>query len=837
MDENNVIIRITGEADLSNAEEQVRSLKDRNKELTDQLKRLQEQERADAKDIENTIKDRAQLSAKLKENADYYKCEAGFINQDIDANKRNIKTLQQSVNQYNALSGAGVKMRQQLMAMREEMTRMAEAGDTTSARFIELADQASTLSDTLGDAQAVITLLASDTKNLDAAIQVGGSLIGTFNAATSAMALLGGESEELQQAFLKVQAAMALLQGVQQVMTVLDKRSAANVVIRTAAIKLLNKVKGQQAATETATTEITTTDTAAQTTNTIATKMSTAAIKAKDVAMKILNKTILANPVMWLVAGLAALAAGLMAIVNHSKKAAEAQRNFSGELERTRKINSQLASDSDFAARMAEAEGKGWREVLAIQRESAQKQLSNADNLIENMHEKQRKAKGKLSDDEKAAMQEALDMQKEANDALLKLNKDYNVQEAAERTAAAKQREEDLKAELDRRKELLIQAAEDERTARQVLEHLNSKEDKQEQKKAEEQRKAEYEKAMQEEREEDVNVADFQSALDYAAKRMQLEGATEDEIYQYRFNTEMKYWQKKLATAEVGSQEYINISNKIADMEIKNNNRVADSNAQKLQDVIDIAGQALNTLGQMTNEIFGAISDSIQAQIEQLDEMYTTDAEEAKKDASKKYISEKELEEKKAKLKLKQQKLDKANAIFQIGLSTAQAIMSIWGMPGVPVALKIAQTVMASALGATQLAVAAAKPLSQYAKGRKGGQGEYALVGEKGAEIMYVPQGASIIPHNKIDQPEAWGAYGVPQLPIPASANINPTLLDQAVAASQWQPIDYDRLGQAVARAMPRQRAVNVNVDRHGVTVHSGNDTRTYLNTKYQAQW
>lgn len=837
MDENNVIIRITGEADLSNAEEQVRSLKDRNKELTDQLKRLQEQERADAKDIENTIKDRAQLSAKLKENADYYKREAGFINQDIDANKRNIKTLQQSVNQYNALSGAGVKMRQQLMAMREEMTRMAEAGDTTSARFIELADQASTLSDTLGDAQAVITLLASDTKNLDAAMQVGGGLVGTFNAATSAMALLGGESEELQQAFLKVQAAMALLQGVQQVMTVLDKRSAANVVIRTAAIKLLNKVKGQQAETETATTATTTTDTAAQNANTIATKMSTAAIKAKDVAMKILNKTILANPVMWLVAGLAALAAGLMAIVSHSKKAAEAQRNFSGELERTRKINSQLANDSDFAARMAEAEGKGWREVLAIQRESAQKQLSNADNLIENMHEKQRKAKGKLSDDEKAALQEALDMQKEANDALLKLNKDYNVQEASERTAAAKQREEDLKAELARRKELLIQAAEDERTARQVLEHLNSKEYKQEQKKAEEQRKAEYEKAMQEEREEDVNVADFQSALDYAAKRMQLEGATEDEIYQYRFNTEMKYWQKKLATAEVGSQEYIDISNKIADMEIENNNRVADSNAHKLQDVIDIAGQALNTLGQMTNEIFGAISDSIQAQIDQLDEMYTTDAEEAKKDASKKYISEKELEEKKAKLKLKQQKLDKANAIFQIGLSTAQAIMSIWGMPGVPVALKIAQTVMASALGATQLAVAAAKPLSQYAKGRKGGQGEYALVGEKGAEIMYIPQGASIIPHDKIDQPEAWGAYGVPQLPIPASANINPTLLDQAVAASQWQPIDYDRLGQAVAKAMPRQRAVNVNVDRHGVTVQSGNDTRTYLNTKYQAQW
>lgn len=837
MDENNILIRITGEADLSNAEEQVRDLKDRGKELTDQLKELTRKEKEDAEELKRTIKDRARLEQRLKGNADYYKRERHFIEQDIDSNKKNIKTLQHTINQYNALSGVGIRMRQQLLATREEITRMAEAGDTTSARFVELADKAGALNANLSKAQNVITALTSPTKNLNAAMQIGGGLAGTFNAATSAMALLGGESEELQQAFLKVQATMALLQGTQQVLTTLNKKSAANIVVRTAAIKLLNKAKKQQAVSEIETTETTTGDTAAQTTNTIATKMSTVAIKAKDVAMKILNKTILANPVMWLVAGLAALAAGLMAIVSHSKKAAEAQRNFSGELERTRKINSQLADDSDFAARMAEAEGKGWREVLAIQRESAQKQLSNADNLIENMHEKQRKAKGKLSDDEKAALQEALDMQKEANDTLLKLNKDYNVQEAAERTAAAKQREEDLKTELARRKELLIQAAEDERTMKQVLYNLDAPNRPKD--KFDAQVELQNYKAPEREQEEDVDVASFQSVIEYNTKRMQLEWATEDEIYQYRFNTEMKYWQKKLATAEVGSQEYIDISNKIADMEIENNNRVADSNAQKLQDAINIAGQALQTLGQMTDEIFGAISDNIQAQIGQLDEMYTTDAEEAKKDASKKYISEKELEEKKAKLKLKQQKLDKANAIFQIGLSTAMAIMSIWAQ--VPKAdfgaSTIALTAMAAALGATQLAVAAAKPLSQYAKGRKGGQGEYALVGEKGAEIMYVPQGASIIPHSKIDQPEAWGAYGVPQLPIPASANINPTLLDQAVAASQWQPIDYDRLGQAVAKAMPKQRAVNVNVDRHGVTVQSGNDTRTYLNTKYQAQW
>lgn len=848
MDENNVIIRITGEADLSNAEEQVRDLKDRGKELTEQLKELTRKEKEDAEELKRTIKDRARLEQRLKGNADYYKRERHFIEQDIDSNKKNIKTLQHTINQYNALSGVGIRMRQQLLATREEITRMAEAGDTTSARFVELADKAGALNANLSKAQNVITALTSPTKNLNAAMQIGGGLAGTFNAATSAMALLGGESEELQQAFLKVQATMALLQGTQQVLTTLNKKSAANIVVRTALIKLLNKAKKQQAVSEIETTETTTGDTVAQTTNTIATKASTVAIKAKNVAMKILNKTILANPVMWLVAGLATLVAGITYYIKKTKEAKDSTDEWNKAMDRLGNRRTILSREMEHEVRMAEAQGKTWQEVWQIRQDKMTEYynevLAEKRKIDRKLNDANTLGIGEWTEKDEEHKQEIYAKYEEALRTLGDLKYEYEEKITADQTAATKQREEDLKSELARRKELLIQAAEDERTARQVLEHLNSKEYKQEQKKAEEQRKAEeakqkaeMEKAMQEEREEDVNVADFQSALDYAAKRMQLEGATEDEIYQYRFNTEMKYWQKKLATAEVGSQEYIDISNKIADMEIENNNRVADSNAQKLQDVIDIAGQALNTLGQMTDEIFGAISDSIQAQIDQLDEMYTTDAEEAKKDASKKYISEKELEEKKAKLKLKQQKLDKANAIFQIGLSTAQAIMSIWGMPGVPVALKIAQTVMASALGATQLAVAAAKPLSQYAKGRKGGQGEYALVGEKGAEIMYVPQGASIIPHSKIDQPEAWGAYGVPQLPIPASANINPALLDQAVAASQWQPIDYDRLGQAVAKAMPKQRAVNVNVDRHGVTVQSGNDTRTYLNTKYQAQW
>ncbi len=839
MDDNNIIIRITTETDLSDAQTQIGALTDRNKELTAQLKRLQEQEKADAQTIEATVSERERLSAKLAENAKYYKRERGYIEKDIAAGKQNIKMLQQSVNQYNALSGAGARTRTQLMALREELIRMAEAGDTTSERFIQLADEASALSDTIGDAQSVISLLASDTKNLDAAMQVGGGLVGTFNAATAAMALLGGESEELQQAFLKVQAAIALLNGVQQVMNVLDKRSAANVVIRTAAIKLLNKVKGEQVAAEAASAATTTTDTAAQVTNTTAVNANTVAIKAKNVAMTILNKTMLANPVMWLIAGLAALAAGITLYASKVKKAKDETETWNKAMKGLEYSQKTINKQTEYEAKLAEAQGKSWEEVWQIRKDYAQQYLDEVTMLKNKVNRKWNETHigiGKWTEEDEKNMDEIYDKYEDALEYIRDLQRSYEIKKAADKTAYN-----------NKRKELEEQAVKDSKAAAEQADKNAAEMWEKELKRQEEKLKAKEELIAERKRlssleiesdKEDDDVASYQSVIDYNTKRMQLDGATEDRIYQYRYEKELAYWQMKLQQAEFGSQEYMDIQNKIADMEINNNNRVMNTMQDKQATVIEIAKNVLQTLGSMATEIFGAISDNIQAQIDALDDMYTTDAEEAKQDANKKYLSEKELEEKKAKLKLRQQKLDKANAIFQIGLSTAMAIMSIWAqVPKVDFgATTIALTATAAALGATQLAIAAAKPLSQYEKGRKGGEGEYALVGEKGPEVMYVPKGASIIPNNKIDDTSAWGAYGVPQIPIPASTNINNETITQAVAASKWT-IDYTRLGEAVAKALPKQRAVNVSIDRSGISIQNGSDKRTYLNTKYQGAW
>jgi hypothetical protein len=181
---------------------------------------------------------------------------------------------------------------------------------------------------------------------------------------------------------------------------------------------------------------------------------------------------------------------------------------------------------------------------------------------------------------------------------------------------------------------------------------------------------------------------------------------------------------------------------------------------------------------------------------------------------------------------MKQAKYAKAQALTNIGIQTALAIMTTLAQLGAT-PWGIASAAIAGAMGAAQFAIAAAKPLSQYEKGRKGGPGEYALVGEKGPEIMYIPRGASIVPNDKIATPAAWAQFGVPELPHANQDTLRYASEQTAVGFS----IDYDRLGAAVAAAMPKQRNVTVNVDRSGVHVSDGRNNHTYLNAKYNGSW
>jgi hypothetical protein len=97
------------------------------------------------------------------------------------------------------------------------------------------------------------------------------------------------------------------------------------------------------------------------------------------------------------------------------------------------------------------------------------------------------------------------------------------------------------------------------------------------------------------------------------------------------------------------------------------------------------------------------------------------------------------------KIDIEKAKFDKAQAILNIILNTASAIVAQLSVPGAGIALSWA----AGAIGAAQLAVAASAPLPKYERGRNGGPAEWALTDEKGPELYLEPDGSAYLGNDK----------------------------------------------------------------------------------------
>lgn len=133
----------------------------------------------------------------------------------------------------------------QLRKIKEEMNQLEIAGKTNTARYRELAATAGRYQDQIGDTSARVRILASDTKNLDAALSVATGVAGGFAIAQGAAGLFGAENEDLQKTMLKVQSALALVNGLTAVSQTLNKDSAASVVLLGAAQRAYTVIVGQ----------------------------------------------------------------------------------------------------------------------------------------------------------------------------------------------------------------------------------------------------------------------------------------------------------------------------------------------------------------------------------------------------------------------------------------------------------------------------------------------------------------------------------------------------------------------------------------------------------------
>lgn len=165
------------------------------------------------------------------------------------------KTLQK---EYSVLNGVVNSQANGFVSMREEIKSNQVAIEQLSLTYGEdaqivrdLIKTNGQLRDSFADLQATQKAVGSDTFAFDALLQGGQALVGIYSAAEGAAALFGENNEDLQQTMVKLQAAMALVQGVQATVNALQKEGAliqgiyaARTAFMTAATRVYTFVTG-----------------------------------------------------------------------------------------------------------------------------------------------------------------------------------------------------------------------------------------------------------------------------------------------------------------------------------------------------------------------------------------------------------------------------------------------------------------------------------------------------------------------------------------------------------------------------------------------------------------
>lgn len=145
------------------------------------------------------------------------------------------KALNNQGKAIDKLVVGGKSLTGQLRSLKQELAALEAAGQDGTEAFNKLLISAAKLEDQIGDTRDRVRILASDTFKFDAAVGATQALASGFEVAQGAAALFGSESEDLQKSLLKVQAAIAVANGVQQIAALVTEQSAVKTAVLTAA--------------------------------------------------------------------------------------------------------------------------------------------------------------------------------------------------------------------------------------------------------------------------------------------------------------------------------------------------------------------------------------------------------------------------------------------------------------------------------------------------------------------------------------------------------------------------------------------------------------------------
>ena len=135
---------------------------------------------------------------------------------------------------FQRIQDSSAPLKKKLRDLQSIMAQMNLDGLDKSDVFTQISAQAGAYKDAISDAAQATRLLSSDTATLDAGVQALQGLAGAASIATGMMGLLGCKNEEVQQAVMKFQAALGVLNGVQALANILNKDSILMLTIKQA---------------------------------------------------------------------------------------------------------------------------------------------------------------------------------------------------------------------------------------------------------------------------------------------------------------------------------------------------------------------------------------------------------------------------------------------------------------------------------------------------------------------------------------------------------------------------------------------------------------------------
>lgn len=327
--------------------------------------------------------------------------------------------------------------------------------DEGSPKFQALSKEAGKLADDIADVNQRVKNIGSDTRGIDTVIEGVQGVTGAFAIGQGAVGLFGDSQDALEKSLLKVQSAMALVQGVQQVSTLLQKESNLMMAIGEARTKASAVASVAWATTQ---------------------GVLNGSIGIGTVVMKAFNAVVAMNPIFLLVTAITA-AVGAFALFGSSEETAAERADALNE-----KLDYQVKQfDRLVAAR--KQEGENALRLMKLQGASEEELFKQSQ---------------KNRDIDIAGERVKIEARKLA----------YNEQLAQYRKAIAEEDEETAKATRDKMKALKSEIADMSAIRKQaMIEKRFEQLEERNRLKEEEAKKTEEEKAAQEKRNENYRKA------------------------------------------------------------------------------------------------------------------------------------------------------------------------------------------------------------------------------------------------------------------------------------------------------------------------------------------